>query len=485
MQKTKLNLSKAYSSQYDETTLDRLDINGEVPTWLSGSFVSNGPGQFEVGSTHFNHWFDGFSMLKKFDFKSGKVRFQNRFLQSKEYVESNKLGKLNANEFGTYASKSNLGRILSSVNELIKGNSHDNCVVNTTCIAENYIAMTEGNDALSFDIKDLSTTGEFNFIDKIPGHFTTAHPHFDFTTGELINISIEIGKTTKYHIYKIEPLSKIRKIIHTYSSDSLFYIHSFSITNNYIILFKSPLVMNKFKLILGFPFNNTLSYQENLSSFFVIIDRRNGKTHEIETEPFVCLHGVNAYEYKNEIIMDLVCHHSGNPYDKLYLSNLRSSKPTLPTGEIRRYAIDVHSKNCKQRTLSTNTHEFPRINYKRCNGNKYQFVYTNWITNPEDQFFNAIQKLNVQVGSIQRWNKANYYLGEAVFVARTNGLLEDDGVLLSIAFDVSTQLSSLMIIDALSMQLVAEVCLPLHLPFGLHGNFYKDTPLFNAISSLD
>ena len=447
--------------------------------WLSGSFVSNGPGQFEVGETHFNHWFDGFAMLKKFDFKSGTVRFQNRFLQSKEYVESNKFGRLNVNEFATYASSSTLGRILTSMKELIKSSIHDNCVVNTTCVAEHYIAMTESNDVLSFNMNDLSTIGAFKYTDNILEHFTTAHPHFDVHTNELINVSIEISKVTKYHIYKIEPLTKTRKIIHTYASDSTFYIHSFSITKNYVILFKSPLIMNKVKVMLGLPLNNALSYQENAFSFFVVIDRRNGKTHEIETAPFVCLHSVNAYEHENKIILDLVCHPSGNPYDSLYLSNIRSNKPTLPTGEIRRYAINLHLKNCDEITISNRSHEFPRINYMACNGNHYQFVYTTLIMNLGDPFFNEIQKLNVQTGSIQCWGKPNYYLSEAVFVARTNGQQEDDGVLLTIAFNASTQLSSLMIIDALSMHLLAEVCLPLHLPFGLHGNFYKNTLLLN------
>lgn len=479
MKKKNLNLSKAYSSQYDETTLDNLHIHGEVPTWLSGSFVSNGPGQFEIGATHFNHWFDGFAMLKKFDFKSGKVRFQNRFLQSTEYVESNKLGRLNVNEFATYARNSTLGRILSSMKELIKSSTHDNCVVNTTCVAEQYIAMTESKDVVSFDMNDLSTTGAFHYTDNIPGHFTTAHPHFDVNTRELINVSIEIGKVTKYHIYIIEPLTKTRKIIQTYSSDSIFYIHSFSITNHYVILFKSPLILNKIKLMLGLPHNHALSYQENVSSFFIVIDRSNGKTYEIETAPFVCLHSVNAYEHENKILLDLVCHPSGNPYDNLYLSNLRSSTPKLPTGEIRRYSINLHSKRCEKTTISNRSHEFPRINDKTCNGNPYQFVYTALITNPEALFFNEIQKLNVQTGRIQSWGKPNYYLGEAVFVARTNGQDEDDGVLLSIAFNASTQLSSLMMIDALSMHLIAEVLLPLHIPFGLHGNFYKNTSLLN------
>jgi carotenoid cleavage dioxygenase-like enzyme len=235
-------------------------------------------------------------------------------------------------------------------------------------------------------------------------------------------------------------------------------------------------VINKVKLILGLPFNNALSYQENASSSFIVIDRRNGKTHEIETAPFVCIHSVNAYEHENKIILDLVCHPPGNPYDTLYLANLRSGKPTLPTGEIKRYSINLHSKSCDQITISSSSHEFPRINYKTCNGNYYQFVYTTSITNPGDLYFNEIQKLNVQTGSIQSWGKPDYYLGEAVFVARTNGQQEDNGILLSIALNASTQLSSLIILDASSMHLIAEVYLPLHLPFGLHGNFYKNAP---------
>jgi carotenoid cleavage dioxygenase-like enzyme len=227
--------------------------------------------------------------------------------------------------------------------------------------------------------------------------------------------------------------------------------------------------------MLGLPFNYALSYQKNASSFFVVIDRNNGKTYEIETAPFICLHSINAYEHEKKIILDVVCHSHGNPYDNLYLSNLRSSTPRLPTGEIRRYSLNLQSKSCDQIIISHGSHEFPRINYKTCNGNPYEFVYTVLIKNPGDLFFNEIQKLNVKKGSIQCFGKPNYYLSEAVFVARSDGQQEDDGILLSLAFNSLTKLSSLIILDALSMHLIAEVFLPLHLPFGLHGNFYTKT----------
>ena len=32
-------------------------VEGDIPVWLNGRFISNGPGQFQVDDTQFNHWF--------------------------------------------------------------------------------------------------------------------------------------------------------------------------------------------------------------------------------------------------------------------------------------------------------------------------------------------------------------------------------------------------------------------------------------------
>lgn len=249
-------------------------------------------------------------------------------------------------------------------------------------------------------------------------------------------------------------------------------MHSFSITQNYIILFKSPLTINKFKLLLGLPFNTTLFLQKNTPSCFIIIDRRNGKIHEIETTPFVCLHSANAYENKNEIILDLICYDQINPYLNLYLSNLKKDHPHLVAGALKRFVIDTHLKSCSETTLTENKHEFPSI-YPILNGKKYHFLYCNSLEGSNQKFLNSIQKIHVQTGHIQIWKKEHYYPGEAIFVASNNAKSEDDGLLLSIVYNASTQSSLLAIIDAINMQEVAEIYLPFHLPFGLHGNFYQ------------
>jgi len=463
---------KGFSTQYNETTINNLVVKGDIPEWLQGDLISNGPAQFEIGSMHFNHWIDGFAMLKKFSFQSGQVQFQNRFLRSKQYTQSRALQHLSTNEFATYASRSMIGRIKNAIQDVWCGSFYDNCNVNIVKIASHYIAMTETNHVIEFNREDLSTVAAFSFSDKIVGQLETAHPKIDTFTGEIINVVTEIGRQIKYHIYKINSKNTNRELIQTYISDQLFYMHSFSITQHYVILFKSPLSANKFKLLLGLPFNNTLFLQKNMPSYFIIIDRRDGRIHEIETSPFVCLHSANAYENNNELILDLICYDVMNPYTNLYLSNLRKDHPHLAAGALKRYIIDRQLKHCKEITLTENKHEFPTF-YSRLNGKHYNFLYCNSMEGNEVKFLNSIQKINVQSGHIQLWKKDHYYPGEAIFVARDNATSEDDGVLLSIVYHAGMQCSLLAIIDAITMQDIAEVFLPFHLPFGLHGHFYK------------
>ena len=210
-----------FSSLLIETTLNDLPYEGKIPTWIAGTLVNNGPAQFEIGNLQFKHWFDGFAMLKYFHFHEGNIRFQNRFLRSNQYVESQRLHALYGDEFGTYSHQSWLKTFLYNA----LNNHHpiyDNCNVNTAPWGKQGIAMTESSEIIAFNIEDLNTIGKVNFEDKIPGEFSLAHPHFDFETGEMISLNIKIGKTCQYFIYKVKPGETKREIITTIKSDHFF-----------------------------------------------------------------------------------------------------------------------------------------------------------------------------------------------------------------------------------------------------------------------
>lgn len=44
---------------------------GDVPSWLRGTLLRNGPGILSLGDTSYEHWFDGMSIMHSFTFTDG------------------------------------------------------------------------------------------------------------------------------------------------------------------------------------------------------------------------------------------------------------------------------------------------------------------------------------------------------------------------------------------------------------------------------
>jgi beta,beta-carotene 9',10'-dioxygenase len=55
--------ARAGSTSLDnQTHVDRLPVEGELPVWLQGSLLRTGPAKWEVGERTMNHWFDGLAV---------------------------------------------------------------------------------------------------------------------------------------------------------------------------------------------------------------------------------------------------------------------------------------------------------------------------------------------------------------------------------------------------------------------------------------
>jgi carotenoid cleavage dioxygenase-like enzyme len=75
---------------------------------------------------------------------------------------------------------------------------------------------------------------------------------------------------------------------------------------------------------------------------------------------------------------------------------------------------------------------------------------------------------------VRTWQTANAHLGEPMFVPRPKGEAEDDGVLLSVATYPNGDASQLLILDAATLDEYARATAPHCLPYGFHGQFYRE-----------
>jgi len=448
---------------YEEGSATITDIEGMVPPWLNGQFISNGPGQFEVGDTQFKHWFDGFALLKSFGFNRGKVQISAKYLRSLQYTESNKRGELFLSEFGT----SNQG-VRGALRNILYGSKYDNANVNIAQAEHGkLIAMTETPNAVVFDKESLDTIAIEQYAKDFSPHIATAHPVRDFKRNTLVNVAIKIGRKARYDILETHLSTGRCSCVASYTSAIPFYMHSFAMTENHVILYQTPVVISALKALSPWrPIVEAIEDKPQLGSQIIVINRNNGEASVFPTENFYCYHSSNAYELDHEIVLDLVTTSRGD-YSALSFDDIDKRKEYQ--SNFTRFAINMQKKDFQADALYSGQIEYPRINERASLSQDYTYSYMcNKIDGSSP--FNQIVKLNVKTTAVQTWSMAGIAVGEPIFVQNEKN--NDDSVLMFLLYDADNSRSGLAIISSESLETLAIVWLSCMFAPGLHGQFF-------------
>ncbi len=448
----------------DETDNATLDVTGELPEWLSGTLYRNGPGRFEVGERELNHWFDGFALLRRFEFGNDGIEYASRFLESEAYRAAE--GELRYPEFGTNPSWSLLGRLRNALG----GTRTDNASITVRHRAGEHRAVTETAREVAFDPEGLTVLGHRE--GQVTATGTLAHDHYDFLQEEWVGLGTRLGRRSGYVLYhdpddgSVETIAEIER-------DEPAYMHSFALTDHYAVLTEHPFTTSPRRLLDGRPFAESFRWYPERETRFLVVDRREG---EVVAEPgvpsFFTFHHVDAYERGDELFVDLIAFEDHSIVPALTLSNLRSRAPDVPDGQLRRYRIDLDTGKAEGRTIFDEGMEFPTTNYAEANLHPYQFCYG--VGSGPATFNDRLYKIDVEHGSDRVWREEGIHPGEPLFVPRPGGQQEDDGVLLSVALDVEEERSCVLVLDAAGFEEIARAYLPHALPFDFHGTFYAD-----------
>ena len=456
-----------FTSLEEETAVDSLPVAGELPGWLRGALVRVTPAKLEVGERRLDHWFDGLAMLNRFGIADGRVSYKSRFIDSVAYRDAQD-GEWRHGGFATDPCRSLFKRVQS----MFSPDPTDNPNVNMARIGERYIAMTETPMPVAFDPETLATAGHLEYADKLKAHVTTAHPHHDTERNELVNYHARFSRVSKYVLYGLPAESSTRRVIAELPVKEPSYMHSFGMSERYLILAEYPLRVNPLKLAFsGKPFMQNYTWRPSEPAVFQVIDRTTGRLRgSYETDAFFCFHHVNAYERDGgrELVIDLVAYDDPAIIDALYLGPEEPRGP-IPATELRRYVIDLESGAVSSETLASDL-ELPRIDYGRRNTKPYRYLYA---SRSADAWFDQLVKIDVSDGSETVWSAPGCHPGEPIFVREPGTDDEDGGVVLSVVLDAAAGKSSLVVLDARSFEELARAEAPHHIPFGFHGQFLR------------
>jgi beta,beta-carotene 9',10'-dioxygenase len=376
-------------------------------------------------------------------------------------------GRISREEFATDPCRSLFQRVASWFSWKVT----DNTSVNIAQWAESVVALTESRLAVRFDPDTLATLGGYEYDRQLKGPIATAHPHFDHARRRHYNFMLDFRKQSKYRFFGIDQETGRQSVVATIPVEKPAYVHSFGMTERYLILAEIPLVVNPLWLLLsGKPFIRNYEWEPDRGARLHVVAKESGQlVRTARGAAFFAFHHVNAFEEGDDVVVDVVAHADPAIIEQLYLDRLRSADPVTATGKLTRFRIGA-GENVSGERLSEVPLELPRFDYGRCAGRRYRYVYGAGCEVPGD-FIDNLVKLDLDRGTASSWYEKGCYPGEPVFVAAPQAPNEDDGVILSVVLDSRKAASFLLILDASTLRELARVDAPHHIPFCIHGNY--------------
>lgn len=479
-----------------------LRISGTFPKYLSNhTYYCNGPGVFEVEHSDGNkweaeHWFDAIGMVHSFAIaRDGRhVTYHSRMTGTSIVSKMQSLPKSLYMSFSVCKSTQDHLSLLDRVRQIYAFSSYrevSNIPYNVSVSLEtipgfgNINARADANVAHRLDADTLATRHKYSFAeldDRLAGEGACGHGILDRDAGEYFNVvsAYSFFGKVDYKVFRVR--SNGETDVMTTFRDFPYLIHSFSLTENYVIVNMWPAQLNLMKLLWTKSVSDSCSMRPNTPTKFMVISR---KTCEIVAtyvhEQFFCFHTINAYESGDDIIIDLGYYKEPNQIMRdLTLDNIRaygSFEKCVP----KRFTLENVSGAAKEGTsvrhmassrLLADVQMEVGVVAPGYEHKEYRYMY-GVSDMGEGALFADVTKLDVVNGSVRRWSVEGTLTGEPLFVADPEGFEEDDGVLLTLVLDTRSRRSSLVAVDARSMKEVGRAMLPMAIPLGFHGCFHN------------
>jgi len=478
------------------------ESGSKVPSWLSGTYVRNGPARltFESPRRHLNSWLDGFAKLHSFKFIGDKVLFSGKMLESPNYKASVEAGELvpqtTLNKFANPDDEWTFWEKMQISYKALAGTAFDNNNPALWRMGEKsiengiYMAVTDAPVPLRFNISDLSTLeslGPNSYPFTLSG---CAHYMRERDTDNSLSFQrkklftgkpfVEVQRYPPHKTYQ-DP-----DVISTFMPRKYSNVHSFSITEEFAIFFFYPVIINPKKYFSSnFHVFELLEWVDNEDTEIFIVDLKTGKSTNMTTHPFYSAHHVNAYRTtEDELVVDICPTPYENMREYLVLDNLLNPPvestwvSTNKDSEFMRFTINmaegkVQHKFFPNPTKSrwTNQFDFPVINEKY-RGVKYCVVYG---VTAFDYSRTALVKKNLCDSNLDKvWYIENHYASEMWFLETPGATTEDDGVLLTLMFDGEKSASYLLLLDAKTLKTIARSYLPHSIPWSAHGMYFPE-----------
>ncbi|TKC93665.1 carotenoid oxygenase family protein [Polyangium fumosum] len=468
---TSAYLAGNWGPVHDELDVPDLQVIGEIPKDLRGTFLRNGPNA-QFAPTGRYHFFDGDGMVHAVRVEDGRASYRNRWVRTKGFAFEREADRALWTGFAEPP----------NVAEPPHGMIYKN-VANTAFAlhGSRLHATWEGGAPHEIRLPDLETVGQVDFDGRLDYPFT-AHPKVDEVTGEMVFF----GYTLWMPYIKYGVVGPDRRLDHYVQIplDVPVMMHDFAVTEHYTIFLHLPYTFRLERMERG---EVPLAFEPDRPSRFGILPRRGDASQMRWFELPACFifHVWNAYEEGSRVVLLA---------SRLAHTDVMGA-PSAQTkgdngGRAWRFTFDLATGEAKEEQIDDVHADFTRID-DRLTGRKNRFgTAARFVKGSEMPWIDGVVRYDFDKGrSDTHVFGKNRFGGEMVFAPRAGGLgaqlrspeqspqastgatTEDDGYVVGFVHDEGTGESEMIVLDAREVGRgpLARVRMPRRVPYGFHA----------------
>eukprot|EP00536_Pseudo-nitzschia_multiseries_P015560 jgi/Psemu1/292083/fgenesh1_pg.910_\ len=505
----------------DEVTeWNNLSVNGNIPAYVHGTWIRNGGGTWTSGNNSnndeknddaesYSHVFDGFAKISAYRVCNGRVEHQARFLRGNWYRKFVEDGNKLPPSLGTGPILDASGTPKTGPLRLAKAlvnvaTAFDNTPVNiwdydpngTTRTRGTIAALTDAPPRVRIDSDTMETVSSslLNPLARgVRGYelLTTAHPLYALDGDHTYNVAVELGLPhARVNLIKETPGGD-RTVIGSFPvEDGVPYFHSFGLSRNYAVVAVQPLRFDAGNLS-GLMEEGVFRSMKHASETRVVVlalDTGECVLDQRIPDPLYFYHAISTAELEGD---------DGVPVLSLRLCAYET--PDQITGDdqflrLERNRLHPGGRFCdivcdlREQTVAlewdesiAQGFELPVTRYSRSHGGshrsppidahpRYVYSFGAYALGATDFDAWGLFKFDTEQKSIAAFYRTeSVYLSEPVFVADPEGSAEDDGVLLCQAYFGRERETKLLVLDARTMDALAEAGTGTRVPMDFHG----------------
>lgn len=327
---------------------EELRVEGAMPA-LRGVLYRNGPGRFSRGGRWKRSLLDGDGYVQAFRIDDGRVRYRSRYVRTEKFVREEALGRFDDATWSTQA----------------PGGAWRNLGGGTLGYSAGVTVIPEGDALYAFDEpgipyrlhpETLETLGRSD----LGHHGAVYQAHARRIDGALMFFGAEYGRVTTLHVAG----PGWHRTVQTPESH---FVHDWFVTPRWCVILLQPLLFDALGFLLGRrSLMSCIRWSPEMGTRVLLLPRDGrGAPRWLEADPLFFLHGINAFESGDEVVMDLITYpHPRTIFGpNLRIENLAVGRvdASVPKGETRRLRLRPTERAVRTEPLPFTDCEFPVV----------------------------------------------------------------------------------------------------------------------------